>query len=278
MISVKPFDTSNLDQEVVDGLRKAFKKVRPIYPIVVAADGEILDGRHRMIAAPGTYQTYRYTLKDVVTIKDKLLFKLHLNYRRQVTNSERRKQFAELAEILKKEGVKREDMVSTLAGMTPFTVQYIRELLPDDYKMTEFARKPEEKPVSRTEVYTTDVSQARVQPEDTWEHRKATMSQPVSRMELEAVAELMAENLPIEPGRTYCLQSTTPDAQGTEQCSKTVFYIDGAVHAGREDRDEQLRELLSKRYGFRVVSIRYEGYSKLAKEEIKQKIRDSLQV
>ena len=288
MSSIKPYDSSDLDDEVVEGLRKAFRKIRPIYPIVVAGDGEILDGRHRMTAAPGTYQTYKVTMKEVVSNKDKLLWKLHLNYRRQVTNQERKKQVTELAEILTKEGVKREDMTSTLASLVPFSLQYVRELLPDEYKMTEFAHKEEEKPVSRTEVY---IKEPQAKPasnepatvgepfKDTWEHRQAMMSQPVSRMEQEAITELIAEGQPIETSMTYPVLSTTPDAQGTKQFSKVVFYIDGeAVHAGREDRDERLRELLAKRYGFRVVSIRYKSYSQAAKEEVKAKIRENLQV
>lgn len=253
-----------LDHEVVVGLEKSFKTLRPVYPIVKAEDGEILDGYHRKEAAPITYEKYCVVLKGVTSEKDKLLYKLHLNYRREVPKKEREKHLTRLAEILEGEGVPRQEMVSALAKITPFTDRYIRELLPEKYKYVEKAPPHAELP-PHTKIVTPPTI---IKP--SWEERKAVMEAPVSRMDLGVVTDLMAEGVKIQFGREYCLQSTIPDAESED----TVFYFDGPVHVGREERDSELRELLAKRYGKRVVSISYEAYSEEAKEEVKRQVRE----
>jgi len=62
---------------------------------------------------------------------------MHANYRRQVPRKETQVQLLGLADILKEEGVSRENMVSEISKIAPFTEQYIRQLLPAKYKMTE---------------------------------------------------------------------------------------------------------------------------------------------
>jgi len=67
------------------------------------------------------------------------------------------------------------------------------------------------------------------------------------------------------------LLATTLDAYCPSK--RLAFYIDGPVHAGREERDAELRELLRRRHGIKPVSIRYEGYGKEAKEQVKREMR-----
>jgi len=100
------------------------------------------------------------------------------------------------------------------------------------------------------------------------------MHPEVSRMEFEVVTELMAEGLPLEMDREFCLESTTPDAYHPKK--NLAIYIDGPVHKGREERDERLRELLWKRYGITPIAIKYDRYSKEKKEQIKREIRKIL--
>jgi len=257
-----------LDHEVVVGLEKSFKILRPVYPIVKAEDGEILDGDHRKEAAPITYEKYCVVLKGVTSEKDKLLYKLHLNYRREVPKKEREKHLTRLAEILEGEGVPRQEMVSALAKITPFTDRYIRELLPEKYKYVEKAPPHAELP-PHTKIVTPPTI---IKP--SWEERKAVMKAPISKMELEVITELMAEGLSLEMNREFCLESTIPDAYHSDK--NLAIFIDGEVHMGKEDRDERLRELLQKRYGCKILVVRYKEYSKLAKEEIKQKIKEAI--
>jgi len=260
-----------LDPEVVDGLRKSFKVLRPVYPIVKSKrTGRIVDGLHRYEASPATYA--RYCVEVDMDEKEEILYRLHLNYRRAVSKKERQQQLVKLAEILEREGVGRREMVSELARITPFTDRYVRQLLPDKYKMVERAPKPEAEPVPHIEKPQPEVRVYK--PEETREFREARMHPGVSRMEFEVVTELMTEGLPLETEREFCLQSTTPDAY--HQGKNLAIYIDGPVHKGREERDERLRELLRKRYSCRVLVLRYEEYSKAVKEEIKRQIREAV--
>ncbi|MFQ6077116.1 MAG: hypothetical protein ACE5Z5_13465 [Candidatus Bathyarchaeia archaeon] len=269
-----------LDQEVVDGLRKSLKVLRPVYPIVKSKrTGRIVDGLHRYEAGPTTYEKYCVELD--MDEKEEILYRIHLNFRRKVSREERKRQLIELARVLEKQGVTRGEMVSEITKMVPFTERWVRELLPDKYKMVEKARevaevtsaKPEHKPEPapppepRVEVH-------EYEPEETWEFREARMHPEVSRMEFEVVTELMAEGLPLEMDREFCLESTKPDAYHPGK--NLAIYIDGPVHKGREERDEGLRELLRKRYGCRVLVLRFEDYSKSAKEEIKRRIRKAV--
>ena len=78
----------------------------------------------------------------------------------------------------------------------------------------------------------------------------------------------------METDRDFCLQQTTPDFYFPEQ--RTAIYIDGPVHAKREDRDELLRELLAKRYDVKVVSIAYKAFTKEETERVFHEIMEAL--
>ena len=109
-----------------------------------------------------------------------------------------------------------------------------------------------------------------IKPPDTWEHRKASMQVPVSKMEESVLIKLEAKGLHPEVQKEFCLQRTRPDYYFPQQ--NIAVYLDGEVHRGREDRDDALRMLLTKRYGVRVVSILYEGSSEVTEDKIVQEI------
>ena len=269
-----------LNPEIVAGLSKSFKVLRPVYPIVKAEDGEILDGYHRREAAPITYEKYCVTLKGVKSKKDKLLYRMHLNYRRKVTKAERRKQLTRLAEILEKEGISRRDMVTELAKITPFRERWIRELLPEKFKMVERAPKPEAAVMPHIEKLKPEVKV--IKAPETWEYRKARMQPPVSKMDDAVFLELQREGWDVEFQIEYCIRSTTVDVKvNTTPDGRKVnsaVYLDGEeAHKGREDRDEMLRELLAKRHGLRVVSIPYKRYSESALREVMDRIREEFE-
>lgn len=356
-----------LDREVVSGLSKSFKVLRPVYPLVKAEDGEILDGFHRKQAAPVTYERYCVTLKGVKSEKDKLLYRIHLNYRRKVTKDERKRQLTRLAEILEEEGVTREEMVSELAKITPFTARYIRELLPSKYKHEEMRRvaeiseedrrwlaatvdtdgniylhkngQPEievfntnrdlvekaaevlkanvtaEKREGRKTLYKTrkhgagavipilkqiepylivkrdvakeilgsakeSVPQTKVEvheykPKETWEHRKAVMSPPVSKMEELVLVKLAAKGRTPETQKAICIRYVRPDFYYETPRGPLAIFIDGPVHRGREDRDESLRQELVKR-GVQVLSFPYESPSESLADAVADKILEAL--
>jgi len=242
-----------LDLEVVEGLRKSFKVLRPVYPIVRSKrTGEIIDGFHRYEASPTTYKKYCVELD--MDEKQEILYRLHLNYRRKVSKKERQQQLVKLAEILEKEGVTREEMVSELAKITPFTERWVRELLPEKYKMVERAPKEAEvlphieRPKVETRVY---------KPKETWEYRKARVASPVSKMDEAVLLALSQRGVHPESQKAVCIKFVRPDLWFELPDRPLAVFLDGPVHVGREDRDEALRELLTRR-GVDVLEIHYE--------------------
>ena len=97
---------------------------------------------------------------------------------------------------------------------------------------------------------------------DSWQQRKAEMSPLHSKMEENVILALTDKGIHnIVQDREFTVLSTTPDIYLPEH--KLCVYLDGAaVHSGREDTDEKLREMLKQRHDLRVLSILYEGTSK----------------
>jgi len=100
-------------------------------------------------------------------------------------------------------------------------------------------------------------------PLESWEDRKARMSPEHSEMEQTIMQMLLDKGIrPVLTNQKYCLLSTVPDFVFPSM--NLAVYLDGkAVHNGKQlDRDDELRELLRKRHGIRVLSITYSSKSK----------------
>jgi len=268
-----------LDREVVEGLRKSIRVLRPVYPIVKSkATGRVVDGLHRYEASPAVYRKHCVELE--MSERDEVLYRLHLNYRRKVSRGETQKQLVTLAGMLEKEGVTREQMVSRLAEITPFTDRYVRELLPDEYKMVERApREPAAPPliegakpgpapppapdaelVPHIERPEPSIETRVYKPKEPWEARLARMKVPISRMDEAVAVELQRLGVAFESQKQFCVQSTTCDVYLPE--IGVAIYLDGEeAHRGREERDTELREMLANRLGVRVVSVPYRRFS-----------------
>ena len=108
-------------------------------------------------------------------------------------------------------------------------------------------------------------------PTESWTQRKAIMSPQHSKLEVALAVKLQAMGLAFETDRNFCLQSTIPDYYFDKQ--KVAVYLDGPVHAGREDHDEVLRDLLTKRYGIRVVTVKNDGESAAELDRLAEVIR-----
>lgn len=127
------------------------------------------------------------------------------------------------------------------------------DLLPEGVAPPE----PPKKEVPKPEVKT-------FKPEETWEHRKAQMQPQHSKIELAILEKLQVEGIhPVITDRTFCLQATTPDFYFPNK--NLAVYLDGIVHQGKEDRDDKIRELLTKRHGVQVLSI---PYTRMSGEEV----------
>ena len=111
---------------------------------------------------------------------------------------------------------------------------------------------------------------------DTWEHRKATMHPQHSKMELDLHEKLMVteETRPALMDKQFCLKTTTPDFYFPKK--KLAVYLDGVVHQGKEDRDQKLRTLLTKRHDIKVLSIPYTSNSLKEQERVFGLIKEAL--
>lgn len=79
-------------------------------------------------------------------------------------------------------------------------------------------------------------------------------------------------NLSNEP---FVLESTTPDIFLPDK--RIAIYLDGPIHKGREDQDEELRGKLAKRYGVKVLSISYKANTKKEFKSIMQQIEEVIE-
>lgn len=110
---------------------------------------------------------------------------------------------------------------------------------------------------------------------DSWEYRKARMQPQHSRIEEALMIKLASAGVQFETDRLFCIQSTCPDFFFADK--DLVVYVDGVeAHRRREDQDEQLRELLAKRYRVKVVTISYERFTKKETERVFQQIMETL--
>jgi very-short-patch-repair endonuclease len=108
-------------------------------------------------------------------------------------------------------------------------------------------------------------------PKETWEQRKAVMSPQHSKMEEIILAKLYEKDVkPVIVDREFCVLSTTPDFYFPNR--NLAVYLDGSVHDGKQDRDEQLRESLTKRHGLKVISIPYDGSSQQEVDRVLEQI------
>ena len=118
-----------LDEEVVENLKRSREIIGEIDEVLLDKDGNIIDGKHRLKAYPG------WKTKTIpVDYKKGLLLRLHRNYRRNVSKEETRKILMELAEILKREGTPEEQIAREIVQISPYTETYTLSLLPKKYK------------------------------------------------------------------------------------------------------------------------------------------------
>jgi len=120
------------DAGTMYSLAETRRSVNELYPVLLDAHGNLIDGNSRLDAAPG----WRTETRENIRTRSQLwLARIVANScRRVVSREERAEQITELAKSLTEEGVPRTDMVSTVSRLTTFSDRYVRELLPDTYK------------------------------------------------------------------------------------------------------------------------------------------------
>ena len=111
--------------------------------------------------------------------------------------------------------------------------------------------------------------------EDTWEQRKAVMQPQKSKFELAVIQDLQGEGVAIQTDREFCLLKTKPDGYNAKK--NVAIYIDGPPHEGKEEQDDRIRGLLTKRHGCHVLPVKFAHDNMKERETAKQKIREFLE-
>jgi hypothetical protein len=126
------------DEEIVEWLKRSREQIGELEPVLVTADGDVLDGKHRLKAYPG-WKT------QVVQVEDarKIIERVHRNIHRKMSQSEIKQAVLQLAVAFEKAGVPKDQLVDKIREALPFSESHIRKLLPAKYKRE---YKPKEKP------------------------------------------------------------------------------------------------------------------------------------
>lgn len=113
-------------------LQKSKKAVSELYPVIKDAHGNVIDGFHRLDADPN-WKTE--TIATITTPLQLALARIVANtHRRSINKEERKLQLVAVAEELVKEGLAREQVIPAMAELTTFSEDYLRRMLPDEYK------------------------------------------------------------------------------------------------------------------------------------------------
>jgi very-short-patch-repair endonuclease/chorismate mutase len=136
---------SEIDEEIVEQLKRSKEILGEIIPIIMDSEGNILSGRHRERAG--------WALKHIADIEkmaQKLkvstsmardIIRLHLNVQRKPSKEETKAILLRMAKELEAKGIEKKNIASELTKYAPYTDRYIREILPDEYKHKEMARE-----------------------------------------------------------------------------------------------------------------------------------------
>lgn len=140
---------SQYDPEALELLKRSIEQLGQIYSVIVDSDGEVLAGRHRLEAGATkkvTIDTQEIAERlGVSRAMAKLMIILHSNVQRKVSKEETREIILKMAKELEAQGIPKEKIASELyKKYVPYSEQYIRQLLPDEYKMTSKARPKQE--------------------------------------------------------------------------------------------------------------------------------------
>jgi len=113
-------------------LKSSSERIGQLYPILVSANGEIIDGNHRFKAKR---DWKRVKLNHIKSEKDILVARLISNtVRRNVTAKEKAETLSRLGEIYLNEGKEVGKLVYELAHQTGMSYRWVAKYLPDRFK------------------------------------------------------------------------------------------------------------------------------------------------
>ena len=124
------------DQEHVETLKKSQEilerfGINAIYEVIVDdTTGKVLAGSHRKSADKNWPEKHITTKTEL----QRQLIILHSNCQRIPKREETRYRLIQVAKCLEKEGVPKRQIAMKVAELVPYTENYVRELLPAEYK------------------------------------------------------------------------------------------------------------------------------------------------
>ncbi len=123
-----------MSEEISDeSLKKSIQIVGELYPVLENQDGKILDGNHRVESNP---KHHRKTVQTKNRIEE-ILVRVHAHHRRRIPQEETKALVDELAVELVKDEIPKNLVSARLAELLPYSPGYIRQLLPEEFKMPE---------------------------------------------------------------------------------------------------------------------------------------------
>ena len=121
------------EEHEVSDLKHSSKIVGKLYPVLLDADGNIIDGQHRL-AADSNWPAVR--LSRIRSEREHLLARLISNVcRRTVSPKEKKEMLGRLGAIFLKEGGKPGELAYRLAEETGMSYTWVMKYLPDKYKL-----------------------------------------------------------------------------------------------------------------------------------------------
>jgi hypothetical protein len=150
-------ETVHLDLDESSGeysLADSRKNINELYPVLVDAHGNIIDGNSRIDAFPRWRREVR---KDIKSESQLWLARIVANsHRRLVSRNERAEQLEALSRsLIKNEGVLKANLVKVLASLTTFSPSYIYRLLPEDLKRS-YSGRNDESPDSPDDAFSSE--------------------------------------------------------------------------------------------------------------------------
>jgi hypothetical protein len=120
------------EEHEVSDLRHSSKIIGKLYPVLLDADGNIIDGQHRL-AADSDWPAVR--LFRIRSERERLLARLISNAcRRTMSAKEKREMLERLGEIYIAEGERRGRLAYRIAEETGMTYRWVMKYLPQDMK------------------------------------------------------------------------------------------------------------------------------------------------
>ena len=172
---------------------KKSEKIGQLYPVLVDAEGNVIDGFHRLEADP-KWRTQK--LQEINTEEKLLVARCVANWhRRQVSKEEKAEWINGLARIYEKKGLKvsskgrRNEILDKIVEVTGLHPDTVRLYLSDEFKQTEQAR------VSKPRISATERIEHELGKEYVERHREEVEQELRPRIEKEVRKRIIEEEI-----------------------------------------------------------------------------------